>query len=292
MLSKLQRKFGRFAIPNLTIYLIATYIIGYVLSYASGGRLLLYLAFEPTLVLRGQIWRLITWILVPPSGSNIFVILLMLFIFYQFGTILERTWGAFRYNFFIFNGLILTLIAGFILTGITTAMGLHIMDMSYNTYYIATSIILAVAAEYPDMEVRLYFLIPMRFKWVALIDVVFLVYSCINAVQRHNVAIIAMIAACFVNLAIMILLLKQEREKSSPLSAARNARSRSSFRRKVREGQRGTYTNKDGVVTRHRCTVCGRTELDGDNLEFRYCSKCNGDYEYCQDHLFNHVHIK
>lgn len=291
MLSRLQRKFGRFAIPNLTVYMIAVYLAGYVLSYMGRG-ILAFLAFEPSLVLKGQVWRLFTWILVPPTRSNLLVIFLMLFIFYQFGTILERTWGDFQYNFYIFNGMLLTLACGFIGYGITRAMGMQVFDMSYTTYYVSTSIILAVAAMYPDMEVRLYFLIPIKFRWAALIDVLYMVYSCAIAFRDGDMAMIAMIIACFANLLIMLALLKQDKGQSaSPLSAARAARRRSEYHKKIQQGNKDGYVNKDGIVTKHRCTVCGRTELDGDDLEFRYCSKCKGSHEYCQDHLFNHKHI-
>ena len=47
-----------------------------------------------------------------------------------------------------------------------------------------------------------------------------------------------------------------------------------------------------GGITKHKCAICGRTEKDDPNLEFRFCSKCNGNYEYCQDHLFTHQHVK
>ena len=54
-----------------------------------------------------------------------------------------------------------------------------------------------------------------------------------------------------------------------------------------------SVTRKDSPVrtARHKCAVCGRTELDAPDLEFRYCSKCAGDHEYCSEHLYTHTHV-
>jgi uncharacterized membrane protein YeaQ/YmgE (transglycosylase-associated protein family) len=289
MITKLERKFGRYAIPNLTMYLVVSYVIGYVLSLI-GGNILYFIALEPTLILRGQVWRLVTWLIMPPGFSNIFIMFLMLFIYYQFGTILEKTWGVFRYNLYIFSGIILTIIGAFLAKFILNALGMTFLSMSYSTYYIATSIFLAVAAMYPEMEVRLYFIIPIKFKWAALIDVAFLVYACMSAAKTGSVSIVVMIVASLLNLALMLHLFKN----SSPYRASQNAKRKREFQAKMNAGrqQRTTYTSASGVVTKHKCAICGRTELDGDELEFRFCSKCNGNYEYCQDHLFTHTHIK
>ncbi len=288
MISKLEQKFGRYAIPNLTMYLIISYVIGYVLSFMGSG-VLYFIALEPSLILKGQIWRLVTWLLMPPGFSNVFIMFLMLFIFYQFGTILERTWGVFRYNLYIVSGILLTLIGSFIAKFILNAMGISFLSMSYNTYYIATSIFLAVAAMYPDMEVRLYFIIPIKFKWAALIDVAFLVYGCFTAAKTGSVSTVVMIVASLVNLVLMLYLMKN----ASPYRSSQNAKRRRDFQAKMNAGrQQTTYRSSSGQVTKHKCAICGRTELDGDDLEFRFCSKCNGNYEYCQDHLFTHQHIK
>lgn len=103
-LNKLERKFGRYAIHNLSLYLIIGYVIGYVIElfYPS---MLNYLTLDPYAILHGQVWRLITWVLNPPSGLDIFTII-MLFFYYSLGTNLERTWGAFRYNVYIFGGIL------------------------------------------------------------------------------------------------------------------------------------------------------------------------------------------
>ena len=289
MLDKLQRRFGRYAIPNLTIVILVTYVIGYVLQFTG---LYVYLALDPAAVLRGQIWRLVTWVLMPPPMSSIITAILMLFVFYQFGTILENTWGDFRYNVFVFGGIILTIIGAFVAYAVQNVVGWTMVSYfstylyGYNTYYISMSILLAEAAMYPDMTVRLYFIIPIRFKWVALIDIAFMIYECWEAFTIGLITNVVMIVCSLLNLAIFLILMKG----FSPVGNARARKRQADFRRSYREGER-QHRAGTGTVTKHRCAVCGRTEKDGADLEFRFCSKCNGNYEYCQDHLFTHKHI-
>ena len=121
-LNKMERKFGKYAIRNLTKYIILTYIVGYVLlliSSYSSFNVLSWLTMNPGAIMRGQVWRLVTWVLMPPGSLDVFTII-MLICYYQLGSILERTWGAFLYNVHIFFGLIMTVI-GAILTSLVIA---------------------------------------------------------------------------------------------------------------------------------------------------------------------------
>ena len=118
-LKKLERKIGKYAIPNLSLYLVIGYIIGYVLILINDKvHVMDFLTLNPYLILHGQVWRLITWIIIPPSGLSIWTII-MLFFYYSVGTSLERTWGTFLYNVYIFSGIILTIIGSFVLMGIS-----------------------------------------------------------------------------------------------------------------------------------------------------------------------------
>ena len=151
-LNKLERKFGRYAIHNLTLYLIGGYIIGFG-AYMFVPNLLNLLTLEPAYILHGQIWRIISWVLIPPSG-NIFTTVIMMLFYYSLGTALERTWGAFRYNVYIFSGILFTVIGAFLLYLIVgvDAVGDVVF---FSTYYINMSNFLAFAVSYPDMEVLL-----------------------------------------------------------------------------------------------------------------------------------------
>lgn len=273
-LNRLEKKIGRFAIPNLTMYLIGGYVIGYGIVYLMPG-LLDWLTLEPAYIVRGQIWRIISWVLIPPSG-NIITILIMLLLYYQLGSVLERTWGTFRYNVYIFSGIFFTVIGAFILALI---LGFDTVGYGsfFSTYYINMSIFLAFAMSYPEQEVLLYFVIPIKMKWMAYVYGAFILY----ALFRGNWVTRTAIIASLFNF-IVFFLSSRNMKPYSPKERIR--------KEKFKRQNRPHITYASGA--KHRCAVCGRTELDDPSLEFRFCSKCNGNFEYCQDHLFTHEHVK
>ncbi|HJC81289.1 hypothetical protein [[Ruminococcus] torques] len=278
-LDKLERKLGRFAIPNLTVYLLAGYVIGFGVMYLMPD-LLGWLTLEPALIVRGQVWRLVSWVLIPPTRYPISLLFLIL-LYYSLGTALERTWGTFRYNVYIFSGLIFTVLGVFILYAVYF-FGFHVeLPLSLagmvSTNYITMSIFLAFAAIYPEMEVYLYFILPIKMKWMALVYAAMALYYFIRGGIVTRVAI----GASLLNFVIFFLSSRNMR-RFSPKERVRKAK----FKRQSAPHMH--YSNG----AKHRCAVCGRTELDDPCLEFRFCSKCNGNYEYCQDHLFTHEHVK
>lgn len=283
-INKLERKFGRYGIRNLTLYIIACYVIGYSLELlggvsATGSSLLSYFTLEPALIFRGQIWRLVTWVLIPPGQLNIFTII-MLFFYYSIGTSLEHTWGSFRYTLYIFSGILFTVLGAFLLFIITGARYTG-FGMFFSTYYISLSIFLAYAACYPNMQVMLYMIIPIKIKWLAYLDVAVLVYNAFTAIRYGNWMVVVAIIASLLNFLIFFFATRN----IAPYNP-REIKRKQEFKRAVSRSQ------ASGKVTVHKCAICGRTEKDGANLEFRFCSKCNGNYEYCQDHLFTHEHVK
>lgn len=291
LLNKLERKIGKYAISNLSLYIIIAYGIGYILSLTGT---LDFLRLDPYLITQGQVWRAVTWIIVPPSSLSIFTII-MLFFYYSLGSNLEMTWGTFRYNVYIFGGMFFTLIGAFLLYVIYAIVlkqpadyvGM-IVGYSFSTYYINMSIFLAFAVMYPNMSVMLYFIIPIKMKWMAILYGVFTFITFINGTFATRVAIIMSL------LNFIIFFFSTRNFKSiSPSEIKRKAE----FKRKVNAARTSTSHNhysESGrqIVTKHKCAICGQTELDGDNLEFRFCSKCNGNYEYCNNHLFTHKHVE
>lgn len=276
-LNKLERKFGRFAIHGLMKYVIACYIIGYIIEYLMPD-LLNYLTLEPYLIFhQAQVWRLVSWLLIPPSNPSIIFIVIMLVLYYQLGNVLEHTWGAFRFNLFIFGGVIFSIIGALILYAAVGVNTPYSMGGSFSTYYINMTIFLAFAVCFPDMRVMLYFLIPIKMKWMAIVYGVLIIYefvSCGSAAGR------VAIAASIFNF-IIFLLMTRNLQRVSPKEVKR----RQNFKRQV-------HQPRGNGISIHKCAICGRTELDNPNLQFRYCSKCNGNFEYCQDHLFTHQHVK
>ncbi len=291
-MSEFERKFGKYAINNLTLKLIVCYAVGYVLYFAPvGSGLLNYLSLNPYAILHGQVWRLVSWILVPPQESNILFAIIMLFFFYSIGTQMERTWGEYRFNLYILTGMLLMIVGAFLFYGITyfssegqvallNATGYYsVTAMYFNTYYICMSILLAYAATYPDSIILFMFIIPLKMKWLGVIYGVWLAFEAIIALFNGYYFVFFPIAASLINFAIFY------------FSGGKLMR----FRPKEVKRRR-TYSQQVKMtapgISRHKCAVCGRTELDDPNLEFRFCSKCNGNYEYCQDHLFTHRHVK
>ena len=282
-IDKLERKFGRFGIPNLTIYMIVCYVIGYALMIVNPG-ILNWLSLEPAYILRGQVWRLVTWVLYPPSTSGVLWFAIAdLFFYYPIGTSLERTIGTFKYTLYILSGVIFTILGAFILYFLLG--GNVLVGNVFSTYYISLSTFLAYAMCYPDMQVLLMFIIPVKMKWMAIFYVVIVVYEMIQYIMAGAWYLVIPIVASLLNFIIFYFGTK-DFSRYNPKEVHR----RNEFRRAMEP--QGRMKSGSGSVTKHKCAICGRTELDDPNLEFRFCSRCNGNYEYCQDHLFTHTHVK
>lgn len=282
-IDKLERKFGRFGIPNLTIYMIVCYVIGYALMIVNPG-ILNWLSLEPAYILRGQVWRLVTWVLYPPSTSGVlWFAIAVLFFYYPIGTSLERTIGTFKYTLYILSGVIFTILGAFILYFLLG--GNVLVGNVFSTYYISLSTFLAYAMCYPDMQVLLMFISPVKMKWMAIFYVVIVVYEMIQYIMAGAWYLVIPIVASLLNFIIFYFGTK-DFSRYNPKEVHR----RNEFRRAMEP--QGRMKSGSGSVTKHKCAICGRTELDDPNLEFRFCSRCNGNYEYCQDHLFTHTHVK
>ncbi len=304
-LHKLERKIGKYAIHHLTIYIIMTYVAGYILYFMAlmnpeYGTVFNYLTLSPSLILKGQVWRLVSWWLIPPSSLNIWTII-MLICYYQLGTLLERTWGDFLYDVYIFFGLIMTVIGAFVLYAIT---GVD-YGMMFSTYYVSLSIFLGFALTFPDQKMLFMFIIPIRIKYLAIVDIIYLIYDVISSPASMRLPRIIMIVCSLAGTIIFFFLThgtqgmsrsqrqtrRNFRRYMNGYNTGRNSASRGDKIDRSTFGA-GQVNPNSGRRPIHRCAVCGRTELDDPNLEFRFCSKCNGNYEYCQDHLYNHKHIQ
>lgn len=275
-MNKMERKFGRYALTNLSLYMVMTYAAGYILELVT-PQVLNYLTLEPVMILHGQVWRIFSWLLIPPSSQNIFFTVITLMFYYSIGTSLERTWGAFRYNLYIFSGIFMTIIGAFILN---FALGGNVYGFGalFSTYYISMSIFLAYAATYPNNQVLFMMIIPLKIKWLGVAYGAMILVEMIQTNWAVRVAII-----CSLMNFIIFFLMTRNMNRYHP----KEVRRRKEFQKAVHRSQ----VNTNGI-TKHKCAICGRTENDGEHLEFRFCSKCNGNYEYCQDHLFTHTHVR
>ena len=286
-LNKLERKFGRYAIPNLMYYIIILYAAGFVLNLVNPLFYYQYLSLDASMILKGQVWRIFTFIIQAPYSSLVFIIF-SLYLYYMIGKQLEYAWGAFRFNLYFFSGMFFTVIGAilaYLLTGLVLPM---------DTWYLNMSLFFAFAALYPDVQFLLFFVIPVKVKWLALIDGLYFLYAVVQAFLPaygggvYGVYYKANALAAFIAILNFLLFFLGSRNMQ-PYSPKQMKR-KQDFKRKVNQASRPVNVYANGA--KHRCAVCGRTELDDPNLEFRYCSKCNGNYEYCQDHLFTHTHVK
>lgn len=274
---KFENKYYKYAIPNLMYYIVILYALGLALYVVPGGRFFElyyhYLCLDAEAILHGQIWRIVTFLIFPPSfGMWRFTSLLFgviaLFMYHSLGQTLENIWGAFRFNVFFFTGVLMQVIA--------CLLG-HLVfheDWMLTTGFLNASIFLAFAMYFPDAQFLMFFVIPVKAKWLAVAECALYLHSFIfgTAATRWELAV------SLANILIFFLLTRNYKKY-----APQEIRRKNTFKKEVKIMPQGR--------TRHRCAVCGRTELDGAELEFRYCSKCEGSYEYCQDHLYTHQHV-
>ncbi len=287
-IDKLERKYGRYGIENLTMYIIISYVLGYALMYINPGALSM-LSLNVTKILQGQVWRLITWIVYPPSTSSpLWFVIAILFFYYPISASLEHTWGKFKFTLYILSGMIFTVIAAFILHFVMGGVLDGLGGIIFSTYYISLSIFLAYSLTYPDMTVLLMFVIPIKMKWMSIVYAAIVIYDVARYFMNGAWFMALPIIASLLNFVIFFLGTR-DFNRYNPKEIHR----KNEFKRAVNGGSKTVpFPGSSNAVTKHKCAVCGRTEKDDPNLEFRFCSKCNGNYEYCQDHLYTHIHKK
>lgn len=291
MIRKLERKFGRFAIPGLMRYIIVLYAVGFVIGMMSPEFYATYLMFDVDKVLSGQVWRVVTF-LIQPMDSNILFLLISLWLYYMIGNSLEQRWGSFRFTLYYVSGILFNILAVVIMYFVFYGVTGHGYSFPISLDYINLSLFLAFAVEYAEVRLLLMFVIPIKIKYIAIFYAVIEGYEIVSALMSGTAFGIGSAVASITALMNFIIFFFATRNyrRISP----QEIRRRHAYQQGVQMGrQSGPTSVHEGrpVITRHRCAVCGRTELDGDDLEFRFCSKCDGNFEYCMDHLYTHTHV-
>lgn len=269
----------RFGIPNLMLYIVIGNVAVYLLSVftrANDVNALNFLAFSLAGLLRGEIWRLITFIFVP-GYSQPFFLIISLYFYYWIGSTLEREWGTARFNLYYFSGTLLTVIGAILASLITGQYWLLVAG----TTYVNLSMFLAFAVLFPDVQVLLFFILPVKMKWLAYLDGALFALNIVTSLANGDWAGVILPIVALLNFIVFIWpeiqrLNNRRKYQSSPKAV--------NFRRAVRQQQKQQ-------PYRHKCAVCGRTDADHPELQFRYCSKCAGYHCFCQDHIFTHVHF-
>ncbi|OGO81171.1 MAG: hypothetical protein A2Y21_04265 [Clostridiales bacterium GWC2_40_7] len=258
-LDKLEKRYRRFGIRGLMKYIIGLNAIVFFMIRVEPS-FEYTLALIPDYVMRGEVWRLVTYLFIPPATS-VFFIIFVLYFYYMIGTSLEQEWGTFKFNVYYLIGMIGTTAAVFITGGIATAV------------YLNLSLFLAFAYIFPNFQILLFFFFPIKVKYLGYLNAAFIIYSILTEKLPGKVAAIV---------SILNFLLFFGKDLFINLK-----RGRKNFKR--RKGYVVQFP-KDRTV--HKCQICGRSERDDKDLEFRYCVDCEGDHEYCMDHLHSHGHVR
>ncbi len=403
MLDRIEKKIGKYAIKNLIYYVLGGYVIGYILLLMdSRFGLYEYITLNPALVMKGQVWRLFTWVCTPPQNFSFFIIFMFL-LYLWIGKSLEQNLGAFKYNLYMFSGWFFMTLGAMVIYWITEAVNgpSGAISMNVSTYYLNLASFLAFAVLFPDVRVYFFGVLPIRIKWIAIIDIAYLGLQVVTSVislfllpnpeyqsilvmvgwtKTNFVTEIFSVLISLLNFIIFFIATRNFR-RISPAEIRRQKE----FEKKVKDGQNqnpsvgldaimreskqfdeeedaengtdeqpeqtqrhfGPYVgptrsnnqnntsdefddsdifneppkrkfgygtgaagyskparqqtkepkpapkyNNAGHGLLHTCSICGRTSETNPELTFRYCSKCEGNHEYCQDHLFTHVHIQ
>ena len=168
-ISRLERKYGRFCIPNLISIIVGGQILVYAIELFVNQFISVYLGLSRSLLLMGQVWRLITFVFIPFSGGGPLSVILGIYFTWFVGTALEREWGDFRYTVYLLSGVLGTVL-GCLLTGVTAS-----------TYCLSLSLLLAFAMLYPEVQLLLFFVIPIRVKYFGVFAAVLWVFSFLGA---------------------------------------------------------------------------------------------------------------
>ncbi len=278
----------RFGIPNLMLYVIIGQVFVFLVDWLTKGQAVSLLYFNAPAILHGQVWRLVTFLFVP-CHDNPFFFALTCYVWVWTGRMLEREWGSARFSLFYLSGTVLTALVAMLasLPQLETLEYVHIVDGSL-AYYLNLSIFLCIATVFSEAQVLLAFVVPIKMKWAALIDVVLVAVSVIEALQFPVKLLVLILAplASFINYFIFTwpfwsLKLGIVRRRADP-RVINFKQAQKQARKKAQET--GGYL--------HKCAVCGLTDQEDPNMEFRYCSKCDGYFCYCANHINNHVHIR
>lgn len=294
-MKKLRNRFERFCyrhrnvgIPNLMLFLTIGSAIVYLMSYFTEIPILYYyLCFDRAAILRGEVWRLLTYPLTYGFGNwNLILVAISLVCYYSLGRAMENLWGTLRFNLYYLSGVVLMDVFCMLFGGWA------------DVTYLNLSLFLGYATLYPDAQFLLLFIIPVKAWIFALVDLVLTLFDVIT------LAMSGLFPYClFPLVALLNYFLFFGKDVVNVFPQSWRANASRLFRKKKNygpaktipfpsAGSYGASVAKPKAPYTHRCTVCGRTDVDAPELEFRYCSRCNGYYCYCEEHISNHAHIQ
>jgi len=257
LLDNLERKFRRYAIHNVTLYIILGQVLFFVFQL-SGRFILDRVVLIPDLVLTGEWWRLVTFLFIPPLTNPIFAFFAW-YLFYLMGSALENHWGAFRYNVFLLVGY-----------AVTVAVSFLVPMAAATNLFIGGSVFLAFAFLYPDFTLYIFFILPVKIKWLALLTWIGYAYQVLVGTWSTRLLVLASISNFL-------------------LFFGRDIIWKMKTGKRVMATQARQFSGKKEAF--HTCATCAKTDISHPGMEFRYCSECGG-LGYCMDHISSHEHVK
>ena len=312
-LKNLRKQFDRFCfknrnkgIANLMLYICLGNGLVTLLGMMNGGSFLYeLLCFDKTAILHGQVWRLVSWLLTEQLGGISILSLLFLYFFYRLGSAVEASIGTFKFNLFYLSGVVLMDVFALAFCP-TEAVLLGNMIIppeafaafySNMAYYLHLSMVLAFSTMYPESQFMVLFVIPVKAWVLALLDLILI------GIEVFNMCVPVMLFPhCLfplIGLLNYLLFFGPDMPNLLPLSwraKLRRKQKKHSSGPKIIHFPNASAHEKPAAMPQepytHRCSVCGRTDTTNPELEFRYCSRCNGYHCYCEDHISNHTHVE
>ena len=293
-MKNLRNRFERFCyqnrtrgIPNLMLFVSLGSALVYVMSMMDQSNILYnVLCFNRAAILQGQVWRLFTYVFTYSAG-NVLLTTISLICYYSLGRAMENVWGTLRFNLFYLTGVVMMDVFCLLFGG------------NADVYYLNLSLFLGYATLYPDTHFLLFFIIPVKAWIFALFDLALTVFDVVNLTVNGYIPY-----NLFPLIAIGNYLLFFGKDVLNVIPVSWRINARRAFKKKSKSAPKktgtipfhaGSYQASTATVKEpytHRCTVCGRTDVTNPELEFRYCSRCNGYHCYCEDHISNHSHIE
>ena len=315
-MKNLRKNFERFClrnrnkgIPNLMLYVVLGSAVVYFIGLTNGGSILYdLLCFDKTKILQGEIWRLFSYVFTFSLSSSPILAVIGMLCIYSIGRTIEHLWGTLRFNLFYLGGIILMDIFAMICCPVLPADPAAVTEEAYYmayywqyyystkmVYFLDMTLLIAYATLYPDAQFMIFFIIPVK-AWI-----LGLLYLLLNAIELFNLCYPTIyFPHCFfplIGFANYLLFFGKDVTNLLPFAVRANIR-KSQKRPIVRTGTiqfSPASTDRTRTVKQtytHKCSVCGRTDTSNPELEFRYCSRCNGYHCYCQDHINDHTHIQ
>jgi membrane associated rhomboid family serine protease len=245
ILARLERRFGGLAIENMTTFLVGGMAVVYVLAMVRPefvGMLDLY----PPAIAHGQVWRLVTYLFVPPRWASPIWFALDMYLLWMIGSNLESEWGAFKLNVYYAIGMLGTTVAAVI-----TRSGA-------GNIYLNASLALAFATLFPSYEILLFFVIPVQMRWLGWLLGAFLAYKLVEGDWPDRAAIVAAFANYLLFFAAEI-----RRFAGGSGLQARQAHRRESM-----------APAAVAIADARSCAICGKAAADGADIRVCSCEKC------------------